>query len=120
MATTFDIDFGGKKKCILSPQTVIFYDEEFSNENRDADIIEDFIKLSNTMERTGALSAIKVMQIIWACEKTYRQGTMETFSAWVKMLPNAPLDNTDIYEKLAGAMQSEFFRGTEIETDKEK
>lgn len=109
MATTFKIELGGARKGAVSPMTIVYYDEEFSTTQKDADFLEDYMQLAYSMEQKGVINAIKLFKILWACEKTYKQGTMENFHAWVKMLPNASLSNRNDYEELAGAIQSEFF-----------
>lgn len=109
MATNFTVDFGGSKKLQASPLTLIYYNEEFSKGN-DADMLSDFVSLSQVGINPTALSGIKLMRIIWACEKTYKNGSLENFNHWVKMLDEVNYQNKELYHVLASAFQSEYFR----------
>lgn len=110
MATTFSIKFGNeKRKLSASPLTIIYYNEEFSTEKRDADLLEDYFKLVQSARINQSVNAIKIMQIVWACEKTYTGGIIANFNAWVKMLGSVDFTDADMISEMAGALQSEFF-----------
>lgn len=123
MATTFSVNFGGTRKLSASPLTPIYYDEEFSNEKKDADFLEDYLSVASSLQKNMSVNSIKLMRIIWACEKTYKNGIIENFNAWVRMLSSAKFNNQELYIELAGAIQSEFFldeKQQETTKDEEK
>lgn len=109
MATTFTLNFGGKRKLQASPLTLVYYNEEFSK-NNDADMLGDYISLTQFTSDLSKLSAIKLMRIVWACEKTYKNGVMESFEHWTKMLDGVDYLNPELLESLSQAFESEYFR----------
>lgn len=115
MASTIDIEFGGKRRISISPMTLVYYDEEFSRIGKEADLLSDFMAISMMSNDITRLSGIKMMRIIWSAEKTYKNGVIEPFNVWVKLLPYINFENTELWEKLSVAITDEFFR-SDIET----
>lgn len=110
MAVTLDINFSGKRRITASPMTIVYYDEEFSTEKRTADALEDFLSVIIAIEQDNTINAIKIMRLVWACEKTYKNGMIESFPIWSRLLSNIEFDDVDMIKELVGAIKGEFFR----------
>lgn len=110
MAVTLNIDFGGRRRITASPMTIVYYDEEFSTDKRTVDALEDFLSLIIALEQNNTINAIKIMKLVWACEKTYKNGTIESFPIWCKLLSAVAFDDSEMLKELVGALRGEFFR----------
>lgn len=120
MASTLNIKFGGNRRISISPLTVVYYDEAFSKHDKEADVISDFMSISQISTDLRRLSGIKIMRIVWAAEKTYKNGIIEPFNVWVKMLPSIDLGDSEMWESLSVAITDEFFRSDRKTEEKEK
>lgn len=124
MAVTLDINFSGKRRITASPMTIVYYDEEFSTDKRTADALEDFLSVIMALEQNNTINAIKIMRLVWACEKTYKNGVIESFPIWCKLLSDIEFDDAEMLKELVGAIRGEFFRNQTneepITTEKEK
>lgn len=124
MAVTLDINFSGKRRITASPMTIVYYDEEFSTDKRTVDALEDFLSIIMALEQNNTINAIKIMRLIWACEKTYKNGVIESFPIWSKLLSNIEFDDAEMLKELVGAIRGEFFRNQDneepITTEKEE
>ena len=110
MAVTLDINFSGKRRITASPMTIVYYDEEFSTDKRTADALEDFLSVIMALEQNNTINAIKIMRLVWACEKTYKNGVIESFPIWSKLLSDIEFDDAEMLKELVGAIRGEFFR----------